>query len=56
MRISKNDIVKLKKVAGVAVGFVVCTWLFMQAISTVIYVILVIANGIRVALGCGSVL
>lgn len=44
------------RAAGVAAGFVAGTWLLMQTISAVIYVILVIANGIRVALGWGSVL
>lgn len=56
MNISKKDNVKLKKAVGVAVWFIVGTWLLMQAISTAIYVMLVIANGIRVALGWGSVL
>lgn len=56
MNISKNGIMKLKKAAGVAVGFIVGTWLLMQAISALIYVIFVSANGIRVALGWGSVL
>ena len=37
-------------------GFVAGTWLLMQTISAVIYAMLVIANGIRVALGWGSVL
>lgn len=44
------------RAAGVAAEFVAGTWLFMQTISVVIYVMLVIANGIRVALGWGSVL
>lgn len=44
------------KAAGVVVGFVVGTWLFMQTVPAALYVMLVIANGIRVALGWGSVL
>lgn len=56
MNISKNDIVKIKKAAGVAVGFLAGTWLLMQAVPAVSYGMLVIADGIRVALGWGSVL
>lgn len=44
------------RAAGVAAGFFAGTWMLMQTISAAIYVMLVIANGIRVALGWGSVL
>lgn len=44
------------RVACAVAGFVAGTWLLMQTIPAVIYVMLVIANGIRVALGWGSVL
>lgn len=44
------------RAACAAAGFVAGTWLLIQTVSAVIYVMLVIANGIRVALGWGSVL
>nr|DAJ52282.1 MAG TPA: hypothetical protein [Caudoviricetes sp.] len=44
------------RAAGAVAGFVAGTWLLMQTISAVIYAMLVIANGIRVALGWWSVL
>lgn len=37
-------------------GFVAGTWLLMQAVPVVSYGMLVLADGIRVALGWGSVL
>lgn len=52
MNISKNGIEKLGKAAGFLVG----TWLLMQAVPAVSYGMLVIADGIRVALGWGSML
>lgn len=39
-----------------AAVFLAGTWLLMQAVRVVSYGMLVIADGIRVALGCGSVL
>lgn len=37
-------------------GFLTGTWLLMQAVPAVSYGMLVIADGIRVALGWGSLL
>lgn len=37
-------------------GFVAAAWLLMQAVPVVSYGMLVLADGIRVALGWGSVL
>lgn len=39
-----------------AAGFLAGTWLLMQAVPAISYGMLVIADGIRVALGWGSVL
>lgn len=47
---------RLLKCAGFVAGFVAGTWLLMQAVPAVSYGMLVIADGIRVALGWGSML
>jgi hypothetical protein len=54
MNISKNDIVKA---AGAAVGFIVLCWVVEYVvIPAVLWTVLVLADGISVALGMGSVL
>lgn len=42
--------------AGAAAGLLAGTWLLMQAVRVASYGMLVIADGIRVALGWGSML
>lgn len=54
MNISKNDIVKA---AGAAVGFIGLCWVIEYVvIPAVLRTVLVLADGISVALGMGSVL